>query len=85
MIKIYNKETNEFLGRISEEQWKVLADHLEEESSTDKDYFIKVETLDELERLGADPMLVSLLRAAMKPRDSIEIRWEEETLSERTR
>jgi hypothetical protein len=78
MIKLYNKQTNEFLGRITERQLQFLRDQLEEESLSDRDYYLKRATLEEFQRAGADPNLIDLLRAAMKPGDAIEIRWEPE-------
>ena len=75
MIQIYKKQTNELLGRITEEQFKFLADHLEEESADDRDYYIERETVDQFENEGADHALVELLRASMLPGDSVEIRW----------
>jgi hypothetical protein len=78
MVKLYNKATEEFLGRITDEQFQFLSEHLEEESRTDHDYYIRRETLDSFEQSGAHPNLVGLLRAAMKPKDAIEVCWEEE-------
>jgi len=80
MVKIYNKQTNEFLGRISEPQWRFLQDHLEMESADDTDYYLTKDTLDTFEREGGDEALVVLLRAAMKPATSLEIRWEQEKM-----
>src|SRR5205823_4875262 len=76
MVKLYNKQTNEFLGRISQRQLQFLRAHLEEESPLDKDYYLTKETVDSFDREGGDEKLVTLLRAAMKPAPAIEIRWE---------
>jgi hypothetical protein len=78
MIKLFNKQTNELLGHISPEQLQFLADHLEEESPADTDYFITRETVNQFEKDGADPILVELLRRSMDPNRSIEIRWSKE-------
>jgi hypothetical protein len=78
MIKLYNKQTNEFLGRIQPAQLKFLSDRLEEESLDDRDYYITRATLDQFEQEGVDENLLMLLRSAMKPADFVEIRWEEE-------
>lgn len=78
MIKLYNKQTGEFLGRVNREQWHFLANELEEEGLDDRDYYIRSDTLDSFERSGADPKLVDVLRAAMKPGQAIEVRWDEE-------
>jgi processive 1,2-diacylglycerol beta-glucosyltransferase len=53
-------------------------DELEEESSTDRDYFINIETVDMLEEDGADPALLALLRDALAEREEMEIRWSAE-------
>ena len=78
MIKLYNKQTNEFLGRISEEQFRFLADRLEEESIEDRDYYITRQTVDGFAEQGADEALINLLRYAMKPAESVELRWEKD-------
>ena len=37
MVTLYDKETGQYLGRISEEELQFLIDSLEEESVTDTD------------------------------------------------
>lgn len=77
MVKVYNKATNELLGRISEDELAFLHDQLEEESLTDKDYYLRKETIDEFEKsAGATEHLVSLLRSGLRNDEAIEIRWE---------
>ena len=76
MIKIYNKVTNEFLGRITESELQFLVDHLEEESLRDTDYYILRETVDEFPQQGASPKLMEVLRGGLKADNAIEIRWE---------
>ena len=76
MIKVFNKETNEFLGRISEGDIQFLADHLEEESVHDTDYYIRKETLEQFSQQGASPKLMEVLRGGLRSGDAIEIRWE---------
>ena len=76
MIKIFNKQTNEFLGRISEADLQFLADHLEEESIHDTDYYIQRETLEQFPNQGASSKLVELLRGGLRNENAIEIRWE---------
>lgn len=76
MIKIYNKVTNEFLGRITESELQFLVDHLEEESLRDTDYYILRETVDEFPQQGASPKLMEVLRGGLKSDNAIEIRWE---------
>ena len=76
MIKIFNKQTNEALGRISETDLQFLVDHLEEESIHDTDYYIRRETLEQFPHQGASPKLIELLRGGLRDGDAIEIRWE---------
>jgi hypothetical protein len=60
---------------VTEAQLRFLVDQLEEESSTDQDYYVDAETLAMLEQAGADPGLLALLRAALAGRDGMELRW----------
>ena len=76
MIKIFNKQTNEFLGRISEADLQFLADHLEEESIHDTDYYILRETLEQFAAQGASTKLMDVLRGGIRDGNAIEIRWE---------
>ena len=75
MIRLYDNETGASLGEITEEQLRVLVDQLEEESTEDNDYYLDRATLDLLEEEGADPSLMSVLRAALGSREDMEIRW----------
>lgn len=76
MINIYNKETNEFLGHISEAELQFLASELEKESLDDTDYYIRKETVEEFEKNGASAHLMSVLRAGLRHENAVEIRWE---------
>jgi hypothetical protein len=75
-INLYNKETNTLIGAITEADLKVLADALEEESTTDTDYFIDQATLDVIGDGRASDHLMNLLRGAVGAGDGIEVRWE---------
>jgi hypothetical protein len=79
MIKVFNKATNEFLGRISETDLQFLADHLEEEGLADRDYFIRAETIETFPAEGASPHLVEVLKGGLRSEQSVEIRWEEDS------
>lgn len=81
MIKIFNKETNEFIGRISEGDIQFLADHLEEESIHDKDYYITRETVTQFPQQGASPKLMEVLEGGLRNGNAIEIRWERDETS----
>lgn len=75
MVTIRNKETGEIIGTISDEDFQFLQDELEEESSTDTDYYINKPTVDMLEQDDAPPSLIALLRKALGSRSDVEIEW----------
>ena len=77
MVKVYNKTTNELLGRISEDELTFLQDQLEEDKLNDHDYYIRKETIDEFAAsAGATEHLVTVLRAGLRNDEALEIRWE---------
>jgi hypothetical protein len=75
MIRLHDAERGTPLGSITAEQLQFLIDELEEESSTDRDYYIDSATVDMLEADGADPALVALLRTALAGREGMDVRW----------
>jgi len=60
---------------ITEEQWQILVDQLEEEAGDDQDYYVNEATIEMLEEAGADEGLLLLLRNALSGRTEMEIRW----------
>lgn len=76
MIDVYNNDTNELVGSITEADLEVLADHLEEESSEDQDYYIDAATLDVIGDGQATEHLMKVLRKALGTAEGVEIRWE---------
>ena len=76
MIKLYDAERGTRLGDITEQDLQFLVDQLEEESLTDRDYYVSADTIDMLEQAGADPALVATLRQAVAGREGVEVRWE---------
>ena len=76
LVKLYDTDTQRACGELSDAQFQVLVDALEEESATDNDYYIHVETIEMLEEEGADAGLIQVLRAALGDREEMEIRWE---------
>jgi hypothetical protein len=76
MIDVYNNETNELIGSITEADLKVLADHLEEESSEDRDYYIDQATIDVIGDGQATEHLLKTLRKALGTAEGVEIRWQ---------
>lgn len=75
MTFLYDKDTGDRLGAISPAQLGFLKDQLEEESLTDRDYYINRATIDMLRDAGADAELLALLDEALGERDGIEVRW----------
>jgi hypothetical protein len=76
MIDLYNTESNQLLGSITETDLQVLVDCLEEESSTDQDYYINAATIDLLGDGRASDHLLGLLRQAVGSSDGVEVRWQ---------
>ena len=61
---------------ITAAQLKCLVDALEEESDTDRDYYIDAATIDVLADAGADAELLGMLRTALGDREGTEIAWQ---------
>jgi hypothetical protein len=75
LYRIYNSESGDPLGEITETELSSLTSFLEEESAEDRDYYITTDTIDYLETNGADAALVILLRQAIGAQEGVEIRW----------
>ncbi len=75
MYRLYNKETGEPLGLITEDQLQFLIDELEEESIDDQDYTITPVTVDYLSAEGADSELLSILQEALGSKDHAIVEW----------
>jgi hypothetical protein len=75
MIDLYNAETNQPIGTITEADLQILIDSLEEESSEDQDYYIDAATIDLMVDRGS-PHLLEILRSALGSSDGVEIRWQ---------
>jgi hypothetical protein len=75
MIDVYNNETNQLIGSITEADLQVLIDRLEEESSEDQDYYIDQATLDVIGDGQATEHLMKILRQALGTAEGVEIRW----------
>ena len=76
MVKLYDKNTGQYLGRIDDDQLQFLMDNLEEESLTDADYYINRVTLDLLKEKGMGQDLARMFEGAMGEGDELEIRYE---------
>ena len=75
MVQLYEGESGNAIGTITEAQLQVLIDLLEEETLEDQDYYIDRATLDWFEEHDADSALTALLREALGNRDGMDIRW----------
>ncbi len=75
MINLYNADTGELVGTLTEAELKFLIDSLEEESAEDQDYYVGVATVDYLRDKGADAGLLDLLRRAIGENQDVTIRW----------
>lgn len=76
MVDIFNNDTNELIGSITDVDLQVLIDHLEEESLEDRDYYIDQATIDVIADGQASDHLLMLLRKALGNADGVEIRWQ---------
>ena len=75
MINLHDKNTQELIGEISEEQLQFLIDQLVEEDSTDQDYYINRDQLDQLEKNGGDETLIQMLKDALGTKEDMDIIW----------
>jgi hypothetical protein len=76
MIDLFNGDTNEMIGSITESELKTLQEALEMESPDDHDYFIDAATIDILGDGRATDHLLDLLRKAVGSGDGLEVRWQ---------
>ena len=77
MIKLYDT-SNTHVGELSEQELQFLIDNMEEESTTDQDYYLDEATVDYLEARGADLGFTIRLRQLLAGREGITIRWARE-------
>jgi hypothetical protein len=74
-IQLQDDESGAPVGQITQQQLEFLTHRLEQESATDRDFYIDAATLDLLVDAHADARLVEILRSALGSRAGIEIRW----------
>jgi hypothetical protein len=79
-ILLFDESTRREIGRISEDELKVLQDGLEEEGPQDRDYWINPDAIDMLaSRAGATEHLITVLRQAVgENEDGMEIAFQRE-------
>ena len=76
MPKLYDAATNRLIGEVSQADVDLLAAQFEEESSSDRDYYVNQETLELLVEAGASPLLQAAIRSAFDGNGEADIRWE---------
>jgi hypothetical protein len=76
MPTLYDKSNDQMLGHISQADLQLLIDQLEEESSTDRDYYIDNDTFLRLTDAGASATLLDAVKMALDLSGEVDIRWE---------
>ena len=74
-IRLSEKDSGRTLGSISETDFQMLVDYMEEESSKDQDYYVEHTAIDALESLGASTDFVALLRTAVGESEGVDVVW----------
>lgn len=67
---LHHKGSGKLILRLTEKQHADLVRLLQEESTTDRDYYIDSTTLDHMRTNGCDPGLLKALRQALEDRPS---------------
>lgn len=75
MPALYLKDSQQFLADISDADLAAMMEALEEESSTDRDYFIDLDTVYLLKATGVSDPLTQLLEATIGESDGIDVVW----------
>ena len=78
MIALFDVASSAKVGRITEQQLQALIGWMEEESIEDRDYYLTAEDCDLMEEQGIDPTLIAVLREALRGRDDMDIRYQNE-------
>jgi hypothetical protein len=76
MVRVYETATNQLCGTLSDRQYEVLTEGLEEEDLEDSECTISADTIELLEDQGVEPDLLDLLRSALGDRTEVTIRCE---------
>jgi hypothetical protein len=75
MIKLFDVDTGNELGEISEADLEFMKSQMEEESETDQEYYLHLSQLSSWQTQGADSGLLEVLSKAMAGREELNIRW----------
>jgi hypothetical protein len=76
MVRLYEVGTNRLCGRLTERQFEILAEALEEEDLEEGESALNAELLELLEEQGVEPDLLEVLRAALGDQAEVTIRCE---------
>lgn len=75
MPSLYLKDTNRLLAEIDATDLAHMVAVMEEESSTDQDYFVDLSTVALLKAAGASETLTTTLNTAIADSDGIDVIW----------
>lgn len=78
-IKVFDKESGEVYGELSERQLKDLSEHHPEELTAGSTYYLDKRTIEMFESVGADGALLDLLRKALGGKKSVELKLDSGT------
>jgi hypothetical protein len=76
MLRLYETGSNRLCGTLSDRQYEILTEALEEEDLEDAECVISRDTIELLEDQGVEPDLLELLRAALGDSPEVAIRCE---------
>jgi hypothetical protein len=76
MVRVYETATNQLCGTLSDRQYEVLTEGLEEEDLEESECTISSDTIELLEDQGVEPDLLDILRSALGDRPEVTIRCE---------
>ena len=76
MVRLYETGTNRLCGTLSDRQFELLAEALEEEDLEEGESSLSVETIELLEDQGVEPDLLEILRGALGDQAEVAIRCE---------
>jgi hypothetical protein len=75
MVTLSLKDSGSVVGSISDADFQLLVDQLEEESEEDTDYYVSAVTIEMLEQRGAGPNLVGVLKRAVGGSEGVDVVW----------
>ena len=76
MIRLFDNDSDQEIGQITESQLDFLQEQLIEETLDSTTFSLAPATVDSLAMNGGDPEVVGLLRKAIGSRTSMELRFD---------